>query len=118
MELAKQMWEMKLNDEIMMPDGSWFVTRVPGGWIYRHNAGEIAVFVPLDNEFARTEAQVQGDEVGHRTPRPTREQVQEVLDRVFAFSKDCNSHYWKAGGGAREAFTDRIMALYGAEVKP
>jgi hypothetical protein len=54
MELAKQMWEMKLNDEIKMPGGSWIVTRVPGGWIYRHNAGEMAVFVPLDNEFVRT----------------------------------------------------------------
>lgn len=54
MELAKQMWEMKLNDEIKMPGGIWIVTRVPGGWIYRHNAGEMAVFVPLDNEFTST----------------------------------------------------------------
>ena len=53
MELAKKMWEMKLNDEIKMPGGVWIVTRVPGGWIYQHNAGEMAVFVPLDNEFTR-----------------------------------------------------------------
>jgi hypothetical protein len=51
---ADKMWKMKLNETITV--GSFDITRVPGGWVYRFfNGGHpTAVFVPLDNEFTRT----------------------------------------------------------------
>ena len=53
-ELAKEMWDMPLNSNLEPKACDWIITRVPGGWIYRHKAGEFAAFVPLDNEFTRT----------------------------------------------------------------
>ena len=50
---AEKMWKMKLNETKTV--GSFDITRVPGGWVYRFFSGShpTAVFVPLDNEFIR-----------------------------------------------------------------
>lgn len=56
-EMYKKMYKMKLHDCISTtPDhsGLFYITRVPGGWIYerRHNSIIISsTFVPWDNEF-------------------------------------------------------------------
>lgn len=62
---AKELYEMKLHDKILIEDpiDHYYVTRVPGGWIYhtihsipnsRNEPEDIrmsSVFVPFDNEF-------------------------------------------------------------------
>ena len=47
------LFEMDLHEQIMIEEISWEITRVPGGWIYRHKFGEMCCFVPLNNEFSR-----------------------------------------------------------------
>jgi hypothetical protein len=45
---AEELYAMKLGDEIQR---GWYITRVPGGWIFAQGNGEATVFVPYNNEF-------------------------------------------------------------------
>lgn len=47
-ELAKAIYHMNLGEELELDD--WYITRVPGGWIYLSHCGH-AAFVPFNNEF-------------------------------------------------------------------
>jgi len=44
--VAKTIYEMKLHDELA--ESPWYITRVPGGWLYLHNDhGTSPTFVPF-----------------------------------------------------------------------
>lgn len=45
-KVAKTIYEMKLHDELT--ESPWYITRVPGGWLYLHNEqGTSPIFVPF-----------------------------------------------------------------------
>ena len=43
-----RLYDMKLHDTIEFE--RWYVTRVPGGWIYLNISGGSAVFVPYTKD--------------------------------------------------------------------
>lgn len=57
--MAKSVYEMKLHEEIrVFTTNEWdgetryYITRVPGGWIYQYNA--TSTFVPYSDELKET----------------------------------------------------------------
>lgn len=44
---------MALHESVRL--GDMIVTRVPGGWIYRHHASYVITFVPICTEFLNVE---------------------------------------------------------------
>jgi len=47
----KTIYDLKLHESVFIKQGldDFKITRVPGGWIYRHI--DNSVFVPFNNEF-------------------------------------------------------------------
>jgi hypothetical protein len=45
MEKEKSIWDLKLHESIMV--GNFFITKVPGGWIYQIFGHTYFVFVPI-----------------------------------------------------------------------
>ncbi|MDD5358298.1 MAG: hypothetical protein PHX80_04075 [Candidatus Nanoarchaeia archaeon] len=59
MDEEMDIYKLKLNESVTLEDG-WYVTRVPGGWIYKlYSSNCLAVFVPFNNEF-QEEMQIVG----------------------------------------------------------
>lgn len=60
-------YKLKLNETVELWAGAitYFVTRVPGGWIYnnmRLDHGQMnSVFVPFDNEYQQTNGRMLTD---------------------------------------------------------
>jgi hypothetical protein len=48
---GENLFQMKLHERFNI--GEYIITRVPGGWMYKYSSGDLAVFVPLNNEFCR-----------------------------------------------------------------